>query len=248
MEEQKLIKPREEIMDMPQEEVTESMADYEGYLNISYKAMNVDENYAWSKVKEYLNEKTILSLEIQSATKGGCIVSLEGLEGFIPASGLSLERVEDTSAFVGKEVSVQVVEVNEEEGKLVLSGKELLYKAQQEEKKLAVKKIHEGDVLEGTIDSLKDYGAFVLLPCGVTGLLHISQISAKRVFNIRAALKEGQTVRVLVTKIEGEKISLSIRALEEAEEEKRKAEEPTSYSDGEEANTALGDLLKGLKF
>ena len=103
-------------------------------------------------------------------------------------------------------------------------------------------------ITEGTVETIKDYGAFVNLGKGVTGLLHVSQISPKRIKTPGEVLKEGDTVKVKVTKVDGSRISLSIKALDESAPEEPK-EEKISFKlpKSEAIGTGLGDLLKGLK-
>ena len=108
------------------------------------------------------------------------------------------------------------------------------------------RRCHEGDVVEGTVDNIKDYGAFVELENGLTGLLHISQISTKRIKHPGAVLKEGQEVRVKIISTANNKISLSMKELIE-EEEEREAEDTYGYKEEGQASTGLADLLKGLK-
>ena len=117
-------------------------------------------------------------------------------------------------------------------------------KAAQRKERLAQFKA--GDVVEGTVDNIKDYGAFVKLADGIDGLLHISQISTQRIKHPGAVLKEGQTVKVKILSIADGKISLSMKALIEQETEEEE-HETFDYKETAAATTGLGDLLKGLK-
>ncbi len=243
-----LIRSRIAATPNPVPATDESMDDYKDRLEFSYHHMNVDRDDVWDKLKSMKDEKTVITGEVIQATKGGCVMEVEGVQGFIPASKLSLTYVADTAEFLHKELDVQIIECDPEASRLVLSAKELLYQKQREEKKNAVARITVGSIFTGTVDSLKDYGAFVDLGNGVSGLLHISQISKNRVNNIRSVLKEGQEVTVQIIKVADGKISLSMRSLREDEEKAEAEEEPKSYKDKGEATTSLGDLLKGLKF
>ena len=100
------------------------------------------------------------------------------------------------------------------------------------------------DVVEGIVESLKNYGAFVKLAEGVTGLLHVSQISNQRIKHPGVVLKEGQKIRVKILSIEENKISLSMKVLEE---ETQPETEHFEYKSSGEAFTGLGDLLKNIK-
>jgi len=106
-----------------------------------------------------------------------------------------------------------------------------------------------GLVTEGTVETIKDYGAFVNIGHGVTGLLHVSQISQKRIKTPSDVLKEGQTVKVKVTKVADGRISLSMKALDDSQPaEETSHEEHFKLPKSENIGTGLGDLLKGFKF
>jgi len=219
----------------------------DGKGNILLSRKEADSTLSWDKLRKMMDEKTVVSGKIQEVVKSGAILYVEGIRGFIPASKLSLDYVEDTSAFLNHIVEVQVISVEQEDGKLVLSAKELLQQAAIRVKNQKISRLTAGNIVEGTVESLKDYGAFVNIGDGISGLLHISQISEHRIKNIHSVLKEGQTVRVLITKVENGKVSLSMKALEEALNTEKAEEEPEEYSDNGEATTSLFDLLKGLK-
>ena len=116
----------------------------------------------------------------------------------------------------------------------------------QEETNKKIAKCEVGAVMKGTVETLKDYGAFVELENGLTGLLHISQISTKRIKHPGAVLKEGQEVRVKIISVADNRISLSMKELIE-EEAEREAEDTYGYKEDGQASTGLADLLKGLK-
>ena len=126
----------------------------------------------------------------------------------------------------------------------MLSAKELLKERQAEEKKAKMAEFKANDVVEGIVESLKNYGAFVKLAEGVTGLLHVSQISNQRIKHPGVVLKEGQKIRVKILSIEENKISLSMKVLEE---ETQPETEHFEYKSSGEAFTGLGDLLKNIK-
>ena len=133
-----------------------------------------------------------------------------------------------------------------EKKRIVLSARELLKERRNEERQKKIASYKAGDIVEGVVDSLKDYGAFVNLEGGVSGLLHVSQISSQRIKHPSVVLKEGQQVKVKIRSVENGKISLTMKALEERQEE----EEVSShfeYKNSGEVSTGLGALLKGLK-
>ena len=220
-----------------------STDDGEGNLVLSKKLQK--DQAAWEKLKTLLEDRTIVKVKIAETVKGGAIGYLEGIRGFIPASKLAAEYVEHLEEFNGKTIDVTVITADDENNKLVLSGKEPALLKQKEETNLKIAKCKTGAVMEGTVDSLKDYGAFINLDNGLSGLLHISQISNQRIKHPGVVLKVGQTVKVKIISTADNKISLSMKALEADEEE---AAEIFDYKEEGIASTGLSDLLKGLKF
>lgn len=169
---------------------------------------------------------------------------VEGLRGFIPASRLSLSYIEDLETYLLKDIEVKVIDVDQASERLVLSAREILKEQEKKamEEKIANVKI--GSVVNGTVESLQNYGAFVRLEDGLSGLVHVSQISQKRVKAPKDVLKEGEEVKVKIIGLKDGKISLSMKALEEVKEEPaEKVHIPKSESIG----TSLGDLFKGIK-
>lgn len=154
-----------------------------------------------------------------------------------------MEKLED---WQGKHVEAVIITADPEKKRLVLSGREVERQKREEARKERLAQFKPGDVAEGTVDSLKDYGAFVKLAEGVDGLVHISQISTQRIKHPGAVLKEGQTVKVKILSIADGKISLSMKALAEQEAD-REEHETFNYKETASATTGLGDLLKGLK-
>ncbi|MBP5254910.1 MAG: S1 RNA-binding domain-containing protein [Lachnospiraceae bacterium] len=220
--------------------------DGRGHILLSRR--EADRELAWGRLRKLMKEKTNITGKVTELTKAGAIMYLEGVRGFIPNSKLGLTYVEDNTPYLNRQLDVRVAEVDEENKRLILSAKEILQEQAIAEKNRRIEALTVGNVVEGTVESLKDYGAFVTIAEGISGLLHISQISNTRVKNIRSVLKEGQPVKVLITKIEGGKISLSMKAVEDMINTEKAEEEPSEYSDGGQATTSLADLLKGLKF
>ena len=169
------------------------------------------------------------------------------MRGFIPASKLALEYVEEPADYLNKELDVQVISVDEGAKRVVLSAKELLLAKVMEEKNKKINKYTVGTVMEGTVEQLKDYGAFVNIGDGITGLVHISQISDRRLKHPSQVLKEGDKVKVKIIKIENNKISLSIREAAEITSREVEEEGPAEYEDNGAAATGLCALLKGFK-
>ena len=224
-----------------------SLDDGQGNILLSKKEAN--DVLAWDVLKEYMEQEKKLSVKVNEAVNGGVVAYLEGIRGFIPASQLDMGYVEDVTPYVGKTLEVKVTEVNKEKEKLILSAKVILKETAKEEHDHKVAMIVPGTILEGTVESLQTYGAFVALQDGLSGLVHISQISQKRIKKPSEVLKVGDVVKVKVLNTNEGKISLSIKAVEEEREaEEMESLEAQEYSSDESVGTSLGDLFKNLKF
>ncbi|MCM1124874.1 MAG: S1 RNA-binding domain-containing protein [Lachnospiraceae bacterium] len=202
---------------------------------------------AWDVLTRYMEEKTDITVKVSETVNAGVVAYAEGIRGFIPASQLSLSYVEDTAAYMGKKLTVRVITVDREKEKLVLSAKEILREQAKEERDHKVAMIVPGTVLEGTVESLQPYGAFVDLKDGLSGLVHISQICERRIKKPSEVLKPGDKVKVKVLNTNDGKISLSIKAaLEEQEAEEMESLDTKQFSSEESVGTSLGDLFKKL--
>ncbi len=220
----------------------------DGQGNILLSRKEADEQMAWEELKEMLEAKTTVKVRIKESVKSGVVANLKGIRAFIPASQLSLDYVEDTNAWIGKEIDVRVITVDKEKGKLVLSGKAVARENQEQERSHRISMIAPGTVMEGTVESLMPYGAFVSLGNGLSGLVHISQICARRIGKPSEVLKEGQKVKVKVLNTNDNKISLSMKALEEEMIDTGGVQDLGAYTSREPMGTSLGSLLAGLKF
>lgn len=220
--------------------------DGEGNILLSKKEAN--QMLGWNKLKEAMDAETILTVRVKEAVNAGVIAYAEGLRGFIPASQLSLDYVEDTSAFIGKDLDVRVITVDAEKEKLVLSAKVILREREEEERNHRISMLVPGTVVEGTVESLTNYGAFVNIGNGLTGLVHVSQICERRIRKPSEVLKVGQKVRAKIQNTNDNKISLSMRALEEemSNSAANDTEQAIEYTSTESASTSLGDLIAKL--
>lgn len=219
----------------------------DGAGNMLLSCKDAAEELAWNKLQEAQKTKKVYHVKVAGAVNGGCVAYVEGVRGFIPASKLALEYVEEPADYLNKELDVQVISVDEDAKRVVLSAKELLLAKVMEEKNKKINKYTVGTVMEGTVEQLKDYGAFVNIGDGITGLVHISQISDRRLKHPSQVLKEGDKVKVKIIKIENNKISLSIREAAELTSREVEEEGPAEYEDNGAAATGLGALLKGFK-
>lgn len=234
----------EEAIHPGDEIVATVMATNDGEGNIVLSKKDANAVLAWEKLKNLMEERTVVTVKISEIVKSGAVAYLEGIRGFIPASKLTDGYVEDLSEWDGKSLEVTVITADEENHRLVLSGREVAREKKQEEKKKQIAKCEVGAVMTGTVDTLKPYGAFVTLENGLSGLLHISQISTQRIKHPGVVLKEGQEVRVKIISTADGKISLSMKALAEEDNE---PEEVFDYKESGQASTGLGALLKGIK-
>lgn len=250
------------------EEAQESMADYAAELEASLSKGEPTSDPVWARFEELLNSREPIKVTIDSAVKGGVVAFVDGVRAFIPASKLANGYVENLEEYKGKEVEAMVITAEEAGKKLVLSVRDVLRKKSAEAKAARaaiLAECVEGAVMEGTVDSLMDYGAFIKLDNGASGLLHVSQISYKRVEKPADVLNKGDRITVKIIGVKDGKISLSKKALEEAPARKERAprerregddrprrdrrerEEVFNYKETGKASTSVGDLLKGLK-
>lgn len=219
--------------------------DGQGNILLSKKEANAV--LAWDVLAGYMEEKKNLNVRISEIVNAGAVAYVEGIRGFIPASQLDISYVEDLEPYQGRKLTVRVITVDREKEKLILSAREILKEQAKEEHDHKVAMIVPGTVLEGTVESLQPYGAFVDLKNGLTGLVHISQICQKRIRKPSEVLKIGDKVKVKVLNTNDGKISLSIKAAaEEQEAEEIENTDAQNYSSGESLGTSLGDLFAKL--
>lgn len=219
----------------------------DGAGNIELSKKEANDVLAWDKLKELMAQEAVVKVRIKESVKGGVVTYLEGIRAFIPASQIASDYVEDTSAWVGKEIEAKITTVDKEKDKLVLSGKAVAREKETEARNHKISMMVPGSVLEGTVESIMPYGAFISLGNGISGLVHISQICQKRIASPHEVLKEGQKVKVKVLNTNDNKVSLSMKALEEELVDTEDAGEVEEYISNETAGTSLGSLLAGLK-
>ena len=219
----------------------------DGHGNILLSRVEASDILAWDRLKEMQESKEVIDVIIKGITNGGVIAYVEGVRGFIPASKLALSYVEDTEEYLNKPAQVQVLDVDKDSKKLILSAKEILREKAEKERKKKVSNLEIGLVTEGTVESLQPYGAFVDLGNGLSGLVHISQICEKRIKKPSEAVAVGDKVKVKVKAIKDGKISLSMK---EASDMMAKEIEEEVYEvpdANEQATTSLGSLFANIK-
>ncbi|PEY70498.1 30S ribosomal protein S1 [Bacillus thuringiensis] len=172
----------------------------------------VDAEKAWVELQEKFTSGHVFNVTVKDIVNGGLVVDL-GVRGFIPASLVEVHYVEDFTDYKGKTLAVKIVELDREKNRVILSHKAVVELELDSKKKEAISSLKEGDVVEGTVQRLTDFGAFVNVG-GVDGLVHISQISHERVEQPSEVLEQGQKVKVKVLSVDADtqRISLSIKA------------------------------------
>ncbi len=199
----------------------------------------------WAKLKEYMDEKKVIEVTVDGVSNGGLVSNVEGVRGFIPASLVALKRVDDLNDYLLKDIKVMVTEVDEAQNRLILSAKDVLKNEARAAKKDKINSVKVGTVYDGKVESIKDFGAFVDIGDGLSGLVHVSQISTKRIKTPEEVLKVGDEVKVKVIAVKDGKLSLSMKAL--LDEPKEEKEEVFKLPKAESATTSLGDLFKNIK-
>lgn len=219
----------------------------DGHGNILLSKVEATDVLAWDKLKELKASGEVLDVVVKGAVNGGVVAYVEGVRGFIPASKLALNYVEDTNEYLNKRIQVQVIDVNKEDKKLILSAKEILRQKAEEERKNKISNVEVGLVTEGVVESLQTYGAFVNLGNGLSGLVHISQICEKRIRKPSEVLAVGDKVKVKVTAVKDGKLSLSIKEASDAMAKEIEEETVELPDSGEQATTSLGSLFANIK-
>ena len=182
--------------------------DGEGQVLLSYKRLVVDKGS--KKIEDAFNNKEVLTAKVTQVLDGGLSVTVDEVRIFIPASLVSDSYEKDLSKYAGQDIEFVVTEYNPKKRRYIGDRKQLIVAKKAELQKELFEKIHEGDVVEGTVKNVTDFGAFVDLG-GVDGLLHISEMSWGRVENPKKVFKVGDTMNVLIKEINGNKVALSLK-------------------------------------
>ncbi len=186
--------------------------DRNGHLNLSRKMARATR--AWQKIVDFYKSGEVVTGTITSKTKGGLIVDVNGLETFLPGSQIDVKPVTDYDQYVGKTMDFKVVKINEAIRNAVVSHKALIESDIEQQRSVIIGQLEKGQVLEGTVKNVTDFGAFIDLG-GVDGLLYITDISWGRVTHPSEVLENGQKLNVVVLDFDDEKkrISLGLKQL-----------------------------------
>ncbi|ASA26393.1 30S ribosomal protein S1 [Paenibacillus donghaensis] len=187
-----------------------SINDNKESLVLSKRA--VDSEKSWEDLEKYFASQEAFEVTVADVVKGGLVADV-GARGFIPASMVERHFVEDFSDYKGRTLRVKVKELDRENSKVILSAKEVLEEEFEANKLKIMAELSEGQIIEGTVQRLTQFGAFVDVG-GVDGLVHVSEIAWNHVEKPSDVVSEGDKVRVKVLKVDPEKgkISLSIKA------------------------------------
>lgn len=185
--------------------------DDDGAAKLSKKRAAIEE--AWENVIQAQKDQSIIKGKATKVVKGGLVVDV-GLRGFIPASHIAIEYVEDLEQFVGQELEMKVLEVEKKNNNVVLSRRKVLEEEQEQQKLKTMEEISEGDVVKGRVTKIVDFGAFIDIG-GIEGLLHISEMSWGRIEHPSRVIAEGQEIEVKVLSVdkESERISLGLKQI-----------------------------------
>jgi small subunit ribosomal protein S1 len=208
-----------EFRDMPDVKIGDEIEvmvvekeDRNGHLHLSRKLAR--QARAWQKIVDFYKTGEVVTGTITSKTKGGLIVDVYGLETFLPGSQIDVKPVTDYDQYVGKTMDFKVVKINETIRNAVVSHKALIESDIEQQRSVIISQLEKGQVLEGTVKNVTDFGAFIDLG-GVDGLLYITDISWGRVTHPSEVLENGQKLNVVVLDFDDERkrISLGLKQL-----------------------------------
>ncbi|MBP3536305.1 MAG: 30S ribosomal protein S1 [Muribaculaceae bacterium] len=210
----------------------ENQEDRKGQLILSHKKARASRS--WERINAALENNEIIKGYIKCRTKGGMIVDVFGIEAFLPGSQIDVKPIRDYDIFVGKTMEFRVVKINEEFRNVVVSHKALIQAELEQQKQEIISKLEKGQVLEGTVKNITDYGVFIDLG-GVDGLIHITDLSWGRVSHPGEVVSLDQKLNVVILDFDNEKkrIALGLKQLQ-----------PHPW-DALDPNLKVGDKVKG---
>lgn len=222
--------------------------------NVILSLKEANDILIWDELKEDYKNGTVFKVKITESVPSGVTGYVKGIRAFIPASQLALQYVEDTESYVGMTVDAVIITADPDSKKLVLSAKTIEKERALAEKTQQIGRLTAGSISEGVVERIEPYGAFINIGGGLTGLCHISQITNKFIKSPKEVLKLGDTVKAKIIKTEGDRISLSIKALMEDEpgQDDETYDIPDEYKAGSKSNETADEspfakLLKDIK-
>ncbi len=210
----------------------ENQEDKKGQLILSHKKARASRS--WDRVNEALNNDEIIKGYVKCRTKGGMIVDVFGIEAFLPGSQIDVKPIRDYDIFVGKTMEFKVVKINQDYRNVVVSHKALIEAELEAQKKEIIGRLEKGQVLEGVVKNITNYGVFIDLG-GVDGLIHITDLSWGRVSDPKEIVELDQKINVVILDFDDEKkrIALGLKQLT-----------PHPW-DALDPNLKVGDHVKG---
>ena len=210
----------------------ENLEDKKGQLILSHKKARASKS--WERINQALENKEIIKGYIKCRTKGGMIVDVFGIEAFLPGSQIDVKPIRDYDVYVGQTLDFQVVKINQEYKNVVVRHKALIEAELEAQKQQIISTLEKGQVLEGTVKNITNYGVFIDLG-GVDGLVHITDLSWGRVSNPREVVQDDEKLKVVILDFDEEKkrIALGIKQLT-----------PHPW-DALDADLKVGDKVKG---
>ncbi|GHU85508.1 30S ribosomal protein S1 [Bacteroidia bacterium] len=198
------------------EVIVENLEDMKGQLALSHKAARTLKS--WERVNAICESNEVFIGYIKSRTKGGLIVDVLGLDAFLPGSQIDSKPVRDYEAYVGKEIELKIVKINNEFKNIVVSHKAISEEEDELQKQQFRNSLEKGGVYEGTVKNITPYGVFVDLGNGVDGLILIRDLSWKRISNPEEVVALDQVIQVVVLDFgeDRKKITLGVKQLSEA--------------------------------
>ena len=182
--------------------------DGEGQVTLTYKRLAADRGN--KRIEEAFNNKEVLKANVSQVLDGGLSVIVDEVRIFIPASLVSDSYEKDLSKYAGQEIEFVISEYNPKRRRYIGDRRQLLVAEKQEKQQKLLESIHVGDVVEGTVKNVTDFGVFIDIG-GADGLLHISEMSWGRVENPKKVFKPGDVVKAFIKDISGTKIALSMK-------------------------------------
>lgn len=216
-----------------------SLENEDGYVELS--ASKAGQEFAWDTIKEKKDNEEMIKVKILGANKGGLLAKMMNIQAFLPVSQLSSQNypkveggdstkiLRELQKFIGTEMDVKVLDFNQNEEKLIISEKV----KEMEKARELLKKYKVGDVVEGKITGIADFGAFISFGEGVEGLIHISEMAWQIIKNPSEVVREGETIEAKIIEINNDRAFLSLKALKSNPWEKMKGK----YKEG--------DVVKG---
>lgn len=205
----------------------------------------------WAKILEYKKNKEILKGHVTALNYNGLVVEYDGFKMFMPTQNISIKRVDSMEQYLDQDIDFVILNVDTSKLRVIVSKKEIELAKKAQERKETLLSISVGSEFEGIVESVQNYGAFIKIGNGISGLCHISELSHKHIKKIDGFIKVGDKVNVKVIKNDNGKLSFSMKALEKQEDTKNEPiDNNVDYKNVKlptgEASTSLGDLFKDL--